>query len=328
MWTGARQIQRSIPHLDRTAQNLRGELSTNTIIGSTHGPLRAVGRATAWPALLLSSCSILALGFDRGQAMFYFNLSYAWIVLWLLLLELRHPYRDDWRRPDGQVRADLGHTVVSKGLVQLLLVTLASRGLLDYRSGGLLAATPPVVQVACGLIGSEFGLYWAHRLKHEWPSLWRFHAVHHSVRKLWLVNTGRFHFVDSFLAVSASLPFLLLSGISLDAIIWVSAITAYIGILTHCNVDMRCGWLNRVFNTPNLHRWHHAIDSRIGNHNYGENLVLWDQLLGTFWNRPDQHVASIGIRERMPSGFLDQLAAPFVWRRYQPLAPSAAADAS
>ena len=32
----------------------------------------------------------------------------------------------------------------------------------------------------------------------------------------------------------------------------VSAITAIIGILTHANVEMRCGVLNYVFNTPEL----------------------------------------------------------------------------
>lgn len=274
-------------------------------------------RRWAWPFLVASACAILAAGFARGTPTLFFNLSYAWIIAWLLLLEAWLPFRASWRRPDGQILQDLGHTLLNKGLVQLLIVTLAGRGVLEQRAPGVLATAPIALQVAVGLVASEFGLYWAHRLKHEWPALWRFHAVHHSVRKLWLVNTGRFHFVDSLLAVAASLPGLLLTGISMDAIIWVSAITAYIGILTHCNVDMRCGRLSLVFNTPNLHRWHHAIDASIGNSNYGENLVLWDRLLGTFHHRPGAEVETIGIREFMPAGFLGQLAAPFRWRRYQ-----------
>ena len=278
---------------------------------------QAVVRALTWPGLLLSCCAMLAYGFTQGRATWYFNLSYAWIVLWLLWLEYRLPYRADWRRPDGQIFQDLAHSALNKGLVQLLIVSLAARGLLDHRSSGLLSNAPLSAQVVCGLIGAEFGLYWAHRLKHEWPALWRFHAVHHSVRKLWLVNTGRFHFIDSLLAVVASLPFFLLSGMSMDAIIWVSAITAYIGILTHCNVAVNCGWLNYVFNTPTLHRWHHARDSTIGNSNYGENLVLWDMLLGTYCNRCGEEVGNIGIEEHMPRGFVQQLAVPFVWRRHQ-----------
>ncbi len=277
----------------------------------------ALARVLAWPGLLLSCCLILAYGFTQGRPTLFFNLSYVWIIAWLLWLEYRLPYRADWRRPDGQILQDLSHSALNKGLVQLLIVTLAARGLLDHRSSGFLSDAPLSLQVIGGLIGSEFGLYWAHRLKHEWPSLWRFHAVHHSVEKLWLVNTGRFHFVDSLLAVLASLPFFLLSGLSMDAIIWVSAITAYIGILTHCNVAMDCGVLSYIFNTPTLHRWHHARDSVIGNSNYGENLVLWDLLLGTYCNPRGEEVGNIGIEEHMPRGFLQQLAVPFVWRRHQ-----------
>ncbi len=279
--------------------------------------LRHAMAATAWPFLLLSSGAILALGFSLGREVLYFNLSYAWIVCWLLLLERRLPYRDDWRRPDGQLGADLGHTLLNKGLVQLLIVQLIALGLFGDGRGSTIATLPLALQVVIGLVVSEIGLYAAHRLAHEWPLLWRFHAVHHSVKKLWIVNTGRFHFVDSLASVAASVPFLFISGISMDAIVWVSAITAYIGILTHCNVDMRCGWLNYVFNTPNLHRWHHSMNPAEGNRNYGENLMLWDMLCGTFLYPRDKHIDIIGIREFMPSRFLHQLAAPFAWSRVQ-----------
>lgn len=279
--------------------------------------LRHTLAATAWPLLLVSSGAILALGFSLGREVLYFNLSYAWIVCCLLLLERRLPYRDGWRRSDGQLGADLGHTLLNKGLVQLLIVQLIALGLLGDGRGSAVAGLPLALQVAFGLVVSEIGLYAAHRLAHEWPLLWRFHAVHHSVKKLWIVNTGRFHFVDSLASVAASVPFLFLSGISMDAIVWVSAITAYIGILTHCNVEMRCGWLNYVFNTPNLHRWHHSMKPAEGNRNYGENLMLWDQLFGTFLYPRDRDIDNIGITEYMPSRFLHQLAAPFVWSRVQ-----------
>ena len=279
--------------------------------------LRRTVAATAWPLLLVSSGAILALGFSLGREVLYFNLSYAWIVCWLLLLERRLPYRDAWRRPDGQLGPDLGHTLLNKGLVQLLIVQLIALGLLGDGRGSAIATLPLAAQVAIGLVVSEIGLYAAHRLAHEWPLLWRFHAVHHSVKKLWLVNTGRFHFVDSLASVAASVPFLFVSGISMDAIVWVSAITAYIGILTHCNVEMRCGWLNYVFNTPNLHRWHHSMNPAEGNRNYGENLMLWDMLFGTFLYKRQADIGDIGIREFMPSRFLDQLVAPFAWSRVQ-----------
>lgn len=274
-------------------------------------------RGTAWPLLLLSSCLILGVGFALGQQAIFFNLSYLWIVLWLLLLERQLPYRQEWREADGQLGPDLGHTILNKGLVQLFIIQVMQLGLVKSSPDTLLGGLPLAAQMVFGLVASELGLYWAHRLDHEWPFLWRFHAVHHSVERLWIVNTGRFHFVDSFDSVIASLPFLLLSGISIDAVVWVSAITAYIGILTHCNVDMRCGWLNYLFNTPNLHRWHHSTNPDEGNANYGENLMLWDMVFGTFFYPKGRDIGRIGIKERVPVGFLEQLRMPFVWNRYQ-----------
>lgn len=289
-------------------------------------PLTDLVAAIAWPALLLSSGAILAVGFALDHPAIYFNLSYAWIVLWLLLLERRLPYRRQWQQSDGQLGADLGHTLLNKGLVQFTIIQLMSLEFFAQRGTGLVGSLPLWAQVVIGLVATEFGLYWAHRLSHEWAPLWRFHAVHHSVRRLWIVNTGRFHFVDSNISVLASVPFLLATGISMDAIIWVSAITAYIGVLTHCNVAMRCGWLNYVFNTPNMHRWHHSTNLDEGNRNYGQNLLLWDQLFGTCFRRADERLGVIGIRERMPRRFLQQLAVPFTWHRYQRAAVDPARD--
>jgi sterol desaturase/sphingolipid hydroxylase (fatty acid hydroxylase superfamily) len=108
------------------------------------------------------------------------------------------------------------------------------------------------------------------------PVLWRFHAVHHSVTRLWFVNTGRFHFINTIISVAFGTGVALAAGVPKDILIWVSAITAYVGLLTHCNVEMRFGILNYLFNTPALHRWHHSMVREEGDRNYGENLMLFD----------------------------------------------------
>ena len=104
---------------------------------------------------------------------------------------------------------------------------------------------------------------------------------------------------------------ILLLGAPKDVMIMVSAITAFVGILTHANVEMRCGILSYVFNTPELHRWHHSKVLAEGNRNYGENLMLFDQLFGTFFLPSRRPPADIGIRYPMPPTFLAQLKAPF-----------------
>ena len=87
--------------------------------------------------------------------------------------------------------------------------------------------------------------------------------------------------------------------------------TAFVGLLTHCNVEMRFGPPNYLFNTPALHRWHHSMDLREGNKNYGENLMIFDLLFGTWVDAPRRPPAVIGVREPIPKDFIGQVLAPF-----------------
>jgi sterol desaturase/sphingolipid hydroxylase (fatty acid hydroxylase superfamily) len=69
------------------------------------------------------------------------------------------------------------------------------------------------------------------------------------------------------------------------------------------------------------------MDLREGNKNYGENLMLWDLIFGTYFDdKTRRPPAEIGIRESMPAKFLDQIAAPFRWRHYQEKAASKSAE--
>jgi sterol desaturase/sphingolipid hydroxylase (fatty acid hydroxylase superfamily) len=285
----------------------------------------------AWPTLFVVCMAITAAGFAAGQPVLFFNLAYAFLTLSLYMLERLMPFEPGWNHDDGQTVANLAHTLFSKGTVQAVVVFSAVIGLASYITpmsepgyGIWPRYWPLAVQVVIAVALSEFGLYWAHRLAHEWLPLWRFHAVHHSVTRLWIINTGRFHFVDSLKSIGMGMAILLALGAPMEVLVWLSAITAFIGMLTHCNVDMRFGWLSYVFNTPELHRWHHSRDLREGNKNYGENIMLWDLLFGTFFNESHRRPPSdIGIADYMPPGFLAQLAWPF---RRIPLQPPVTAD--
>lgn len=272
-----------------------------------------------WPLLLVTCIGLTQLGMLSGYGVLVFNLVYLSLAVTLFFLERAMPHEKSWLRNDGQVLPDLAHTLLNKGLVQILVVTATAMGAAEAlapEGGGIWPTEWPLAaQVLLGLVVAEFGLYWAHRLAHEIPFLWRFHAVHHSVTRLWFFNTGRFHFMDTALSIVLSQPLLFLAGAPKEVFIWVSGITAFIGILTHCNVEMRFGFLNYIFNTPGLHRWHHSMDLREGNKNYGENLILWDLLFGTHFNEPRRPPADIGIKDPMPASFTGQLIQPFSPRK-------------
>ena len=265
---------------------------------------------------------VSALGTALGHPVIAFNLAYLFLATSLFFLERYIPFEQKWRENDGQTFANIAHTLTSKGVVQGLIIFGGVIGITAYitpatESGYGFWPTlwprdwPMWAQVILGVTAAEFGLYWAHRLSHEVGFLWRFHAVHHSVTKLWFVNTGRFHFIDSLLSIVLGAGILAVLGAPLEIVMWLSAITAYIGMLTHCNVDMQFRWLPYIFNTPSLHRWHHSKKLVEGNRNYGENLMIWDHVFRTWINPHKRPSANIGITDDMPLKFTQQLLWPF-----------------
>lgn len=285
--------------------------------------LRTLADYLLWPLILVAALLPTAWGIAHGHGALVFNITYLCLAVLLFFVERARPHEEKWLESDGQEAPDLAHTLFTKTMVQVIVVSLTnlgiSKGVGGLQSGPLWPSHWPMIcQVLLGLAIAEFGLYWAHRLAHEWMWLWRFHAVHHSSRKLWFFNTGRFHFIDTIKSMVFSAPLVALSGASGEVLVWGSAITAYIGILTHCNMRMKGGWLNYIFNTPCLHRWHHSMDLREGNKNYGENLMIWDLIFGTYFDDTNRRPPrDIGIKDAMPRGFFGQLAAPFNWTRYQ-----------
>ena len=292
---------------------------TDSSIATAPSALRTAIAWTAWPGLLAICIAISAYGFAVDHPALFFNVAYAFLAVCLFTLEQTMPHERAWNENDGQTFANIAHTLTSKGVVQSLVVFSAVIGLTVYITpvtepgyGIWPRSWPMTAQVLLAVVVAEFGFYWAHRVAHEWPWLWRFHAVHHSVTRLWIVNTGRFHFVDSFKSILIGMAILLALGAPMEVLTWLSAITAFIGMMTHCNVDMRFGALSWWFNTPELHRWHHSKDLREGNKNYSENIMLWDHVFGTYYNSRDYRPpADIGIKEAMPPGFVQQLVWPF-----------------
>lgn len=271
-----------------------------------------------WPGLLVTALTLTGIGMTTDYAIWVFNGVYLSFALTLGIIERVMPHERAWLKDDRQTFVNLAHTLLNKGLVQVLVVVTATVGLAGAvqppagsTDGYWPGSWPMAAQVALGLVLAEFGLYWAHRLAHEVPLIWRFHAVHHSVTRLWFINTGRFHFVDSFFSILLSQPILFLMGAPMEVFLWVSAFTAFVGMLTHSNIETRTGPINYVLNTPGLHRWHHSMVPEEGNKNYGENLMLWDLIFGTYFDADRRPPRDIGIEGPMPASFAGQLIQPF-----------------
>ena len=282
--------------------------------------LYAAVSSLLWPAIFCAGLTGSYFAFQSNMHLLWFNVTYFSIVAIIALFERLMPYEETWLESDGETFNNIAHTLLSKGGVQIaaaigtsfpMAVATVAQPLLSHKANIWPEQWPMALQVVLGLVIAEFGLYLAHRLAHEYLSLWRFHALHHSVERLWVINTGRFHIIDSLFKIALGQIPLYLLGAPLPVFLWIGAVTAFIGLLTHCNIDVRTGPLDWFLSTPRLHRWHHSKLLAEGNTNYGENLVIWDQILGTYYNPPRPSSTDIGITGKVADSFLAQLVQPF-----------------
>jgi sterol desaturase/sphingolipid hydroxylase (fatty acid hydroxylase superfamily) len=88
------------------------------------------------------------------------------------------------------------------------------------------------------------------------------------------------------------------------------------GMLQHCNVKMRFGFLNWIFATAELHRWHHSKKLEESNTNFGNNIILWDILMGTRFCPSDRLPHSeIGLPDgtNFPETYWGHILTPLNW---------------
>jgi sterol desaturase/sphingolipid hydroxylase (fatty acid hydroxylase superfamily) len=245
----------------------------------------------------------------------------------LLILVLEHvfPHHRSWLRSRGDVRVDLAHAVsvgLTTRVVQLgvLLAALPIATTLGERHGSPLWPTEWswALQLPLALAVAELPKYWLHRWMHEHDWLWRFHATHHSAPRLYWLNATRFHPIDIGLDTVVGLTPLIVLGCGPEVLALFAVLSAVHGFFQHANLDIRLGSLNYVFSMAELHRWHHSQTVEEANHNYGQNVILWDLVFGTFfWPRDRQPPEEIGIAAlpNFPAGFWAQLASPFRWNQ-------------
>jgi len=242
-----------------------------------------------------------------------------WLAEWLI------PFKEKWNHSHD----DIGNDVVSGVIAYILLpiflkpmfIALLAGGAawLSTQYGGTIWPShwPIVAQLILMLILGDAGRYWGHRLAHEVPVLWNFHAVHHSTKRLYWWNATRQHPVDKTWFMFTEMLFPVLLGADGIVLSMYFGVTVVCGFSQHCNINIKLGSLYYIFNVVDLHRWHHSKVIQQSNNNYGNNLIIFDRLFGTYFHPerqedPNKHIDEIGLlNPDYPEDYLGQLAAPF-----------------
>ena len=179
---------------------------------------------------------------------------------------------------------------------------------------GWVSALSWPAQLLLAFVCTDFLQWCIHNLLHRVPVLWRFHRVHHSIRDMDFWGNFRFHIGE--IIVYKSLQYIPLALLGFDgSVLFVLAIVGTaIGHFNHANVRIRTGWLRYVFNSPEMHIWHHVhADHGPINVNFAIGLAMWDWLFGTAY-LPTTRPAVLGFPgvERFPTDVVRQTAAPFL----------------
>jgi sterol desaturase/sphingolipid hydroxylase (fatty acid hydroxylase superfamily) len=234
-----------------------------------------------------------------------------------LLAERIAPYRRAFNKGRGDRRRDVCHALVNEVCNIALLSMFPLFATWVPASGLWPTGWPQWTQLALAILVADMAITMVHFLSHRHAVLWRFHAVHHSVERLYGLNGLMKHPVHQAIELTAAAVPLLLLNMP-PAVAWLLAFAVAIQLLLqHGNVDMRVGPLARVWAVAPVHRFHHVNTPGQGDVNFGLFTTLWDRLLGTCKADPARSFApgdfGIAGEPDYPSGYLAQLRQP--WRR-------------
>lgn len=241
-------------------------------------------------------------------------------------LELIFP----WRKDQPKIRKDfwldgfymffnlflfwlIGYNALSNVVVDAFAHLRASIGLGDVPWIDV-AVLPVALQLVLMFVLRDFIQYWTHRMLHRVPRLWAFHQVHHSVEQMGFAAHLRYHWMETVVYRGVQYLPLAAIGFGIQEFFLIDMVALGIGHLNHANVRVPMGPLRYVFNSAQMHIWHHSkeIPTPYGI-NFGISLSTWDWLFGTVHWPYSGRDLELGFEsvETYPHGFLRQMSVPF-----------------
>ena len=140
------------------------------------------------------------------------------------------------------------------------------------------------------LIDLVFYIY--HRFSHRVRFLWAIHMSHHSSEEMNFAVSMR----QAWLGPISKIPFFIvlpILGLDPTIIAVAGVISTLWGVVGHTQIIGKLGPLEWFFNTPSHHRVHHGANAEYIDKNYGNLLIIWDRMFGTF--EPEKAKVKYGL---------------------------------
>lgn len=248
------------------------------------------------------------------------------IVVWTL--EINFP----WRKNQSAIRHDfwldvfymffnfflfllVAYNAISNVAVQAFNDLLGLFGIKNLVAINI-ASWPMWIQLLTLLIVRDFVQWNIHRLLHKVPWMWEVHKVHHSIEEMGFAGHLRYHWMENVIYRTIEYTPLAMIGFGIQDFFVVHIFTLAIGHLNHANIYLPLGPLKFIFNSPQMHLWHHAEvlpkDRKYGV-NFGITLSIWDYIFGQNYVPKEEGTIKLGFDDiaNFPKTFKKQLFYPW-----------------
>jgi sterol desaturase/sphingolipid hydroxylase (fatty acid hydroxylase superfamily) len=173
-------------------------------------------------------------------------------------------------------------------------------------------------QVVMAFVISDFAFMAMHYISHHYAPLWRLHAVHHGVGRLYGMNGVLRHPLHQVIDMIVANAPLVIMGMPVPVAAMLGFVISITLIVQHSNVDARLGPLQKHLAIGRIHHLHHVNWGTEGDCNFGLLLTVWDRIFGTFHEKPPRPItaADLGVDElpNFPKGYIEQFLLPLYYK--------------
>lgn len=170
---------------------------------------------------------------------------------------------------------------------------------------------PVVAQVLFFFVLHDLYIYLFHRFQHSNKYFWRIHEAHHSGKEVDFLAGSRSHILEIIINQTIEFAPIILLGASPEVIPIKALIDSMYGMFIHANIRVKMGKLKYIFNSPELHLWHHANYKEVFHANFATKLSLWDYIFGTVYfpdHKPGDRPENWGLYYDYPKDYFLQHA--------------------
>ncbi|MEM1196815.1 MAG: sterol desaturase family protein [Pseudomonadota bacterium] len=237
-------------------------------------------------------------------------------MIFIQLMELVHERHEGWRITGKEIATDLFYMVLVVFVISAISETYVDGSLMRLKEQLGIATPwmmelPFLIQVFAVMLIFEFGQYWMHRFMHNNDALWSTHAPHHHVTQLNALKGFIGNPIELFLI---SLSVIALFDFDLNALLAAFLSLGAIAQFAHANIKSNPpAWFAFFFTTIRHHSLHHtALSYEDTRCNYGNSVILWDRVFGTF---KDGESEIVGQDDRRRLSIKEQFLFPITFFR-------------